>query len=370
MTIELGSIDLNDLERTEVFGIPFGYKVTENEGNTKNLVIMPSPDEVEDFNAGLKYFNYETLILLRSKYFFGINHRVQMFEVLYNTFVEIFEKKEENNLNDILTLQAVYSDMIIKLGTVLEDFAGMCYACKEYQQDRSDIAQVFLAYSDPISFYRAIIAKSGKRQIKQIFCLPQSKGELHKIYKNLTNDETDLLMKAIQKSTSFIYDKFCDISTSILRITKEDVTYYDMYNKLKHGFSPFYPFTTSMPLPINGVPNDVSIKEIIIKYFFENLTIMHDKLPGQRTVQEQQQYEEKKLATPTFTYQDINLESAMDIKKIISDITLIYRHLIKKYLLLSKGKNSMILLMPQDYLTVEEKEQIESIINDKYLDSI
>lgn len=365
MTIEKGIIDLRELENIEVFGIPFGYKITANVGsNTNNLVIVPSPDRVEEFHAGLEYFDYETLILLRSKFYFGINHRTQMFEILYNTFAELYEK-EQKDTNDFLTLQALYSDMIIKLGTILEDFAGMCYACKEYQLQGSDIAQVFLAYSDPISFYQSILEKKGKRKIKQIFSLPESKGDLNKIFKDLSDLERDLLFKAIQRSTDFIYDMFCDISTSIIRNTQEDVTYYDMYNKLKHGFSPLYPFVASMPVPMEGVPNEESIKETISGFFFENLIIMHDKLPGQRTSEEQEHYEKRRMATPTFTYQDIKLKTAEDMKRVVSNIGLIYRHLMKKYLLLSEGNNHVILLMSEDYLEDDERKKVESIINDR-----
>src|SRR5436305_17743 len=103
---------------------------------------MPYPYEVEKFNEGVKVFSYETLQLLRSKYYFGINHRCQMLEVLYNTFEDLINK-EEKEINDFLTLQVLYSDMIMKLGTILEDFAGMCFACREFQMNKYDISKTF-----------------------------------------------------------------------------------------------------------------------------------------------------------------------------------------------------------------------------------
>ncbi|WP_338789793.1 hypothetical protein V8Z81_30235 (plasmid) [Priestia megaterium] len=364
MTVEKGSMSIDELERIEVHGIPFGYKIiTNNEGNTE-IVVLPSPDEAESFNLKLKHFSYETLMLIRSKYFFGINHRAQMLEVIYNTFVALY-KKEHKETNDFLTLQALYSEMIMKLGTILEDFAGMCYACKEYQLNGSDIAQVFLAYSDPTSFYKSIIEKKGKRKIKQIFDLPQSKGELNKIFKNLSEVEVGLLMKAIESSVTLIQDTFRYISDTIIRKTEESLTYNDIYNKTKHGFSPIYPFIHPVAQIIPLDTNELSIKEFISNKFFETLTIMHDKLPGQRTPEEQEQYKYKRLASPLFTYEYINADIATDVKILVEHITLIYRHLMKKYLRIAEGNNNMLLLLHEDILGEDEKRKVEAIINDE-----
>ncbi|MBT2281648.1 hypothetical protein J7E51_27730 [Priestia megaterium] len=364
MTVEKSSMSIDELERIEVHGIPFGYKIiTNKEGNTE-IVVLPSPDEAENFNQKLEHFSYETLMLIRSKYFFGINHRAQMLEAIYNTFVELYKKKHKD-INNFLTLQALYSEMIIKLGTILEDFAGMCYACKEYQLQGSDIAQVFLAYSDPTSFYKSIIEKKGKRKIKQIFNLPQSKGELNRIFKDLSEVEAELLWKAIDRSVTFIHDTFRYISDTIIRKTEENLTYNDIYNKTKHGFSPIYPFIHPVAQIISPDTNEFSIKELISNNFFETLTIMHDKLSSQRTPEEQDQYKYKKLASPSFTYEYINANIATDVKILVEHITLIYRHLMEKYLCIAEGDNTMLLFLHEDVLGEEEKRKVEVIINDK-----
>ncbi|HDR7161346.1 TPA: hypothetical protein QCW52_002382 [Bacillus cereus] len=365
MVIKKGTLNLNELSRIEIYGIPFGYKYDINtQNNNKELTILPNPEDLENFNKGLNIFSYETLTLLRSKYFFAVNHRCQLLEVLYNTFEELFNQ-EKKDVDDLLTLQALYSDMIIRIGTILEDFAGMCYSCKEYLNKGNDIAQSFLAYSDPISFYESIVSKKGKRKIKQIFLLPESKGDLNKIFKDLSGQEIDLLWKAVQKSTDIIADGFKRMGTAIIRESADSMTLYDMYNKLKHGFSPIYPFITPMPVIPDGISSDELIEDTISKYFFENLTIMHDKLPGQRSPEEEERFKKEGLATATFTYQDINLETAKDITELARDISSIYHHLIKKYLLRAMGNNQMTFFSTDGYFNEKELEKIQSILNDK-----
>lgn len=364
MTTEEIPLDLSELQKIEVLGLPFGYKSIQNKEGTTNIVLLPFLDEVDEFNAGLKKFSYETLMLLRSKYYFGINIRSQMLDVLYDTFIDKYEQTDKNT-NDYLTLQALYSEMIIKLGTIVEDFAGICYACKEYQVNGSDIAQVFLAYSDPTSFYKSIISKTGKRKIKQIFGLPQSKGDLNKIFKDLTEVETELLMRTIESSVNLIQQEFRNVSKTIIRKIKDNVTYYDMYNKLKHGFSPIYPYIIPYPLTAITSSNDFKIEELITQHLFGNLTIMHDKLPGQRTIEEQRRYEDKRLATPAFSAEYINLDKAKDIKDQVTRVTSIYQYLIHKYLLISKGDNTLHLLLGEDLLGQEERTKIELIISNK-----
>lgn len=370
MTVEKGEITLDDLKRINVEGIPFGYTRRKNEEGNNEIVVLPFPDKSQEFNICTNYFSYETLILLHSKYKYGIKHRTQMFGVLYNTFVEEFKNKQKS-VDEFLTLQTLYGDMIMRLGIILEDFAGMCYACKQYQQHGSDIARVFLAYSDPISFYSSIIERKGKRKIKQIFNLPQSKGKLQEIFKDVSEEEINLLMKAVESCTTIIHEKFRDISEAIVRFEKGSVTYYDIYNKLKHGFSPYYPFIVPLAVPVSvdktieGNLSENKIKELISINFFENLTIMHDKLSGQRTVEEQELFKNEGLATPTFIAEEINLKTAEQMMNVVSDIDFIYRHLMKKYMLISEGNPHMSLLMSDDYLSSEERVIVESIIDDK-----
>lgn len=352
MIDEKGYINLDGLLQLEILGVPFGYKSNSNPQNTtKDLVVIPYPNEVEKFNEGTKVFSYETLQLLQSKFYFGINQRSQMIEVLYNTFEDLFNK-EDKEIDDFLTLQVLYSEMIIKLGTILEDFAGMCFACREYKINQSDIARTFLSYSDPISFYESIKSKNGKRKIKQIFDLPESKGQIKKLINNSTDDEVEVVWKAVQNSTELIGEKLEFICSAIVRNSREDMTCYDMYNKIKHGFSPVYPFVTPVPMPIGGVPENVRTEEIIYKYFFESVMIMHNQL-GQQD------------PTPAFTYQEINLTTAQDIREVVRDISFLYKHLMKKYLRIAESNKEIYLLLSEGQLTEEEKQQVFSIITDK-----
>ncbi|MGG0418742.1 hypothetical protein ABEY52_22215 [Priestia aryabhattai] len=367
MTIERGTINLDSLKRIKVLDIPFGYKIEKNEKGVSDLIVLPLPDVSEDFHKGTKYFSLETLALLRNKYTYGIKHRTQLFEIMYNTFVHEYGKKQKG-IDELLTLQSLFSDLIIRLGTILEDFAGMCYACKQYKQHKSDIAQVFLTYSDPMSFYKAIILKKGKRKIKQIFDLPESKGKLTAIFQDLSEEEITLLMKAIEYSATLIHEKFHDISEAIVRAEKESVTYYDIYNKLKHGYSPYYPFGIPIAAQLGVTGENLSeetIKKLISKSFFENLTIMHDKLPGQRKPEEQKRYDEEKLGTPTWAAEEVTLKKVEKMMIIVSEIDFIYRHLMKVYLLRSEGNPHLTFLMSDKYLNLEEREIVQSIINDK-----
>ncbi|WP_394557980.1 hypothetical protein [Priestia aryabhattai] len=364
MSVEQSPIGRKELERTEVNGISFGYKIkTNNEGKVE-VDVLPVPDELEDFNKSLKYFNYETLMLLRSKYFFGIKQRAYMIEITANSFLNVY-KKENKDINDFLTLQAFYTEMIMKLGVMLEDLAGMCFACKEYQLHGRDIAEVFLAYSDPISFYKSLASKKGRRKIKQIFNLPQSKGELNKIFRDLSEEETELLMEAIESSATLIHDTFNYISETIIRKTEENLTYNDIYNKTKHGFSPIYPFIQPVAQTIEFDTDEHSIEKFINDNFFEILTIMHDKLPGQRNLEEAQKYKNNTLATPSFTNEPINDSKVNDVQVLVDHITLIYRHLVEKYLVIAQGNTHLLLLLREDLFGEEESRKVKAITNDR-----
>lgn len=366
MTIEAKATSLDEFNKDiNIFDVPFAYKFENQKEDVSTLLVLPNPEQVNEFNEAVAIFSFETVSLLRSKYFFGIRQRSGMLGVLYTTFVDLLNKENKNS-DDFLTLQAVYADMVIKFGTFLEDFAGMCVACAEYKNNQVDIAETFLTFSNPSGFYSSIASKNGKRQIKRIFSLPESKGDIRKIFKDLTSDEEELIYRAVQKSVEVINDKLLNISSAILRNSDEAVTYYDMYNKLKHGFAPMYLFANSMITPLEGFSSDMSkeeVEQVIIKYFFNNLTIMHDKLVGQRTAEEETKYNETKRATPTFTYLDININTANDIKQATVNIEDLYRYLMKRYLLITEKSNALTLLMSDEYMNSREINRVVEIID-------
>lgn len=69
MTVERGTINLEDLKIVKVLDKSFGYSREINEEGTESIVMLPFPfkKDIEEFNMGLKYFSYETIMLLRSK---------------------------------------------------------------------------------------------------------------------------------------------------------------------------------------------------------------------------------------------------------------------------------------------------------------
>ncbi|WP_066070703.1 hypothetical protein [Neobacillus soli] len=341
----------------------FNFQVESNiENERKNVTVIPFPDSIERFENASRVLGFESLNLLWSKHYFGINHRNHMFRVLYDTFEDHFSI-EEKTIDHYLTLQVLYCDMIIRLGTILEDFAGICFACKEHTINEKDIAEVFLAYSDPMGFYNSITSRRGRRQIKQIFRLPESKGNLNRIFNNLTNNEIEVLWKGIEASTQLIVNTMESISTSIVRREDDSMTYYDMYNKLKHGFAPVYPFAMPVPFPINA-PVEIPERELILKYMMENITVMHDKLPGQRSADEQQKYDTLRLATPAFTYEEVHMETVGNILRVVNDIDYLYKYLVKRYISYAEGSKKISLLMINGLLSEDEQEIILNIIED------
>ncbi|MBO0588374.1 MULTISPECIES: hypothetical protein [unclassified Sporosarcina] len=105
------------------------------------------------------------------------------------------------------------------------------------------------------------------------------------------------------------------------------------------------------------------LEQVIIEYFFNNFTIMHDKLVGQRTVEEEIKYAETKRATPTFTYQNINSKTANDIKNVTGDIESLYLYLMKKYLPMAENNNGLVLLMTDEYMSRDEIKRVVEIID-------
>lgn len=117
------------------------------------------------------------------------------------------------------------------------------------------------------------------------------------------------------------------IASAINRNQKDDVTYYDLYNKIKHGFSPInmFRFPMATNIAILKELSDASIEEIIFEHYFKSVTIMHDKLPGQRTKEEQTLFNEKQLATPTFISQSVNLDTTSEILEVAMEIDIIFK---------------------------------------------
>lgn len=352
-------------QNTEVLGIPFLYTLEDDK-----LVVLPQPSKAAEFYKGLDKFSLDTLLLLNSKAVFGINARKDMFEFLYKTFVEHFPTKNKD-IRLHLTLQVWYSDMVIKFGTFLEDLAGMSYACLKYQEDNYDISEVFLAYSNPKRFYKSIISdkSEGEEKIKTIFGFPTTESDLDSIFKNLSSEERKIIYNGIQKSTETIFETFTHIASAIVELnSKKDFTYYNMYNKLKHGFAPSYLFTTPVPVPLEEI-SEITSKEqvdsVIENYFFRNIILMHDKLYGQRTPDEQAKYNKHKMATADFTFQDVTLDTAGDMKIAVNIISELYHYLINKFLRIAKDDNELVLFISGDKLNEEELSEILAITTDK-----
>ncbi|PGT57934.1 hypothetical protein [Bacillus thuringiensis] len=359
MSIETGELNLNELSHISIMGIDFGYKYDiNNESNNKKLIIHPLPLETVRFNKGLELFSHETLALLRSKAHFGIKHRTQLFEGLI--------RAEIKSINELLTLQALYSDMIVRLGTVLEDFAGMCFSCEKYIDKKVDIAQSFLSYSNPRNFYISINSPKKRRaKIKKIFLLPRSEEKLKRMFSEISEEESKLLWKAVEKTTDYIAEIFENIGSTIIAEQKDNVTLYDMYNKLKHGFSPIYPYISPMPLVISKVSGNERIEEIICELFFEDFTIMHNKLNGNPSEQEQSILESESMETVTLTSERVGIEQANKMKEVISDISFIYSYLIKKYLLLAEGSRPLEFILSGSHFSEEERKIIQSLLDNK-----
>ncbi|MCW3795380.1 hypothetical protein OM416_27615 [Paenibacillus sp. LS1] len=349
--------------RIEILGQEMELNISNQVNGTKTISVLPWPDSRDDFLKGVDVIDIESLKILWSKRYFGISHRTKMFKVLYNTFVDTYQNK--SNIDDELTLQTLYCDMILRLGTILEDFAGMCSACREFNLNKTSIAEYFLAYTDPMAFFNSISASGGRRKIKQIFRMAESKGHLNSIFKHLTDDEKELLWKGISVTTDTIFDSMKGISEAIRRETTNSVTYYDMYNKLKHGFAPIYPFLLPVPYELELVPNEMKNEEVLKEYLISGITIMHDKLSGQRSREESEKFNTCHLATPTFTLDLVTKDSTDNMLAIIEEIEKLYRRLVDTYLLYAQGNKRISMLVREGELSEEEGNKILSIIDDE-----
>ncbi len=369
MTIEKGMLTLNELSHVSVMGIKFGYKYDlNNESNDKQLTILPVPSETAEFNKSWKKFSYNTLVLLRSKYYYGIKHRTDMFQMLYNTFEEVFDTKQKG-INEFLTLQALYSDMIVKLGTIVEDFAGMCFSCEKFLDKEIDIAKSFLSYSGPRNFYESFNNRIDRAKIKKIFFLPRSTGNLDKMFDDLSEVERNLLWDAVERTTDYIAEILNRIASTIIPESKDNVTLYDMYNKHKHGFSPIYPYKSPMPKVVDDDIDNKVIEEIIREQYFENLIIMHNNLGEQTDKKDNQEIqgeikglEYAVLEDVTFTEEKVSVEQANRMRDLVCDISLIYSHLIKIYLSVASGSNPLEFLLPKSHFNENDSELIGSLL--------
>jgi hypothetical protein len=340
--------------------------VEEEQNETKTIKVLPWPERQDEFLESINHIDRDSLNILWSKNHFGISHRTSMFRVLYDTFLEKLTTK--STIDDELTLQTLYCDMILRLGTILEDFAGICSACREFSLHGTSIAESFLAFGDPIGFYNSVSGR-GHRQIKQIFRLAQSKGNLDRIFNNLSDDERDLIWKGVGVTTEVLQDYFEQIRKTICREVTTNVTYYDVYNKLKHGFAPIYPFAMPVEYEFSNVPLETENEEVIKHYLCQGITLMHDKTAGQRTQAEAQKFNDLQLATPTITFDPVTLESVDNMKNIVDIIDYLYRKLIDIYLSYSQGSKKISLKYREGMLTQVEITQILDIIenDDRYI---
>ncbi|OMF63653.1 hypothetical protein [Paenibacillus glucanolyticus] len=342
----------------EIHGIKFNVTTLE-QGEFKTLKVLPCPEDEELFRQSVSVIDIQSLQILWSKHYYGINHRSNMFNVLFNTFKETLDNVED--LNGYFTLQVLYTDMVLRFGTILEEFAGMCSALREHSINRTNIAQYFLSYSDPMGFYNSMSA-GALRSIKQMFRLPQSIGNLNRIFRDLTDVERDVLWNAVNKSTQMIQEIFNDIAQAITRNQGDSVTYYDMYNKLKHGFAPIYPFVTPVELTFENIPKDMDNSLTIKHFLMENVSLMHNKLPGQRTNISQDQQQENNI---TITMDNVSIENAENMVRIVESITYLYKHLVKTYLSYSQGSKKFSLLTRKEMLTPEEENTIINVIDNQ-----
>ncbi|NQX58551.1 hypothetical protein [Paenibacillus qinlingensis] len=344
---------------TTLYDIDFNIETEIDNNGTKTLIITPIPYSIDDFQKSSQVLDQVSLEILWSKHYYGISQRTGLFTDLYNTFEELSARC--NGIQDYIKMQALYCDLILRYGTIIEEFAGICSAVREFSLNGTSISEYFLAYSDPMGFYNSI-ANGNSRIIKQIFRLPQAKFDLNRIFNNITEDERETIWKGIQVSSQLIYELFLPICESIVRKDQDSVTYYDFYNKIKHGFSPVFPFVLPIQVNIEGVPIERADEEVLHENYFEIVMIVHDKLKGQRTPAEQVKYDTHKLATPAHTWESVNLEQAKIMFDIVKDIDYLYKHLVKTYLSFSQGNKRLSLLLRPGNLITEEEQIIRDII--------
>lgn len=346
----------------EIYGFKFNITI-EIEGDFKKITALPSPEKLESYSLGRQTFSDATLNLLWNKHYFGIKHNTSTFEMLYNNYQDILVK--EDTIQKILSQQQVFCDMIIRCGIIVEEFAAICSSIEKFINHNTDIAESYLAASQPIGFYDSIQANGSQRIIKKLFGYPQAKYDSRRIFSNLSDTEAELIWKGVNASVEHIKGIFDGISELIHRQIRTNFTLYDMYNKLKHAFAPYYPFALPGECTWGNVPLNVDEETLIKDYCFNSVTIMHDKLRGQRTAEEQQKFDDHKLATPTLTRIEMSNITIDSMLAIIKEIENLYSRLVETYIAHSYGSKGLSLTIKEDALTESEITDLMAIIEDK-----
>ncbi|TKH46759.1 hypothetical protein NST83_19395 [Paenibacillus sp. FSL R10-2782] len=349
--------------RKQFFGLDFDIQ-TSIENKEKKLILLPNPEAQLQYQNSLATLDEQSLQLLWSKSFFGINHTTQLFRIMYDTFNSKVNDIKTND--DILTVHALFCDMIIRFGTIIEDFAGFCSACKRHVTEGTNIAEHFLAYSNPNQFYTDMLSKQGAEFIRQIFRIPQSQDDLDTIFTNLSAAEKELLWKGISVTTEIISERMKITAKSIVREQPTNFTLFDLYNKLKHGFAPYYSYIFPIPITLTTTEIETTNEEMVESYLIKFMLIMHNKLKGQMNNIELQKLRVNKLATCATTLIEATKETADEILQTVIEIDYLYKYLVKRYITYASGSKRILLLGSKDHLTIEESNDIETIIsNDK-----
>ncbi|PFB50939.1 hypothetical protein CN396_01765 [Bacillus thuringiensis] len=149
----------------EIYGFKFNITEISDEDNQRSFNVDPNPDAYAAYLQASEVFSKETLSFLWSKFYFGVRHRTSMFNVLYSTYIDTISA--EDDIDRILTLQALSCDMIIRFGMTLEEFAALCFSLEKYKTEDTEIIDSYLAFRDPASFYSSITSRRGMRRIKK-----------------------------------------------------------------------------------------------------------------------------------------------------------------------------------------------------------
>ncbi|MGV2484786.1 UNVERIFIED_CONTAM: hypothetical protein FOS07_12105 [Bacillus mycoides] len=349
---------------TEIYGFKFNITRVndeENESNLQSFIVQPNPDANELYLKTSDVFSEDTLRFLWSKYYFGIKHRTSLFEVTYKSYMDTIS--EDESIDRYMTLHTLFCDMVIRFGMTLEEFAAMCYSLEKYSMNGTEIVDSYLAFGNPTNYYDSITSKSGAQKIRKIFRLTKSRNDYQNIFSNLTETELNLLWKANNITTKHIQKTIKGIAKAIIKEEDESFTFYDLYNKLKHSFAPIYHFVVPKSLKITNVPPEENIEDFIKMFVFEHVTIMHDKLRGQRSPEEQTKFDKGNLATSMISMVPMDTSTIENLKRTMIEIERLYSRLINTYLAYSQGINRVSFIIEGELLTQEERNQIEAIIN-------